>query len=156
MDHFSIPGLSTLQMEEMQYEENRVKMCYAFARAPYFYHQEITVLNPRPSLYVPNMVAPNDLYLYHYVGGAGEVLRPEEEIQALVCSNDAPIVCTGSHTPALDRSIQLFALPPDAIVSGLEAADLLVVQFLCTMSETEKSNILDRLRKAYYELDACN
>ena len=151
--HLNSPRLLTLQMAELQHVENRVKMCYSFVQSPLFYHQEITVINPQPFLLIPNMVAPADLYLYHYVAGAGEALRPEEEIRALARSAAAPIICIGSHTPDLDRSIQLLSLPPNEIVPGLEASDLLIVHILNSMSEMEELDVLDNLRKAYYELD---
>ena len=154
MEHQKGTRLLTLQMTELQKAESRVRMCYAFAQSPYFYHQEITILNPQPSQFVLNMVAPADLYLYHYIAGAGEALRSEEEIRAIVCNTAAPIICIGSHTPDLDRSFQLLSLPPDEIVPGLEAADLLIVQILNSMSEEDEIEVVEHLRKAYYELDA--
>ena len=150
------PRVLTLQMEELQQAENRVKMCYAFMKSPYFYHQELAILNPQSSQLIPNIVRPANLYLYHYISGAGEALRSEEEIRSLVCTAATPIVCTGSHIPDLDRSIQLLSLPPGELVPGLEEADLLIVLILDSMSKEDGNEVLEYLRKAYYELDTCN
>ena len=145
--------LATLQLEELRYVENRVKMCYAFAKSPRFYNQELAIMNPHPSHYVPGFVAPRDALLYNYEADAEEAILSLGEFQELACNAHAPIVCIGSHKPGLDRSVQLFALPQDEIAQGLEPADLLIVRFLNQMSKAEESKKLKNLKDAYYELD---
>ncbi len=145
--------LATLQLDELRHVENRVKMCYAFAKSPHFYNQELVIMNPLPSHYVPGFVAPRDAMLYNYEAAVEEAILSLEEFQELACNASAPIVCIGAHKPELDRSVQLFALPQDEIAHGLEPADLLIVRFLIPMSQAEESQILKNLKKAYYGLD---
>lgn len=148
--------LATLQLKELRHMENRAKMCYAFAKSPRFYNQELAIMNPRPSHYVPGFVAPRDTMLYYYEAAAEEAILSLEKYQELACDARAPVVCTGSHKQGLDRSLQLFALPQDEIAQGLEPADLLIVRFLTRLSKAEEARILNDLEKAYYELSDSN
>ena len=149
MDDFSQLNLSKLAMDEMKDEQNRIKMCYAFAKSPLFYYQDLCIFNPDAKQYRPDYIMPTDLILYEYQNDDGEEIIPLEDLQQMAQNAGTPIICVGSHDPEQDRTVQVIALPQSMATPPLEPSDLLLVHFLGPMSEEEKDEICQSLIGSY-------
>ena len=138
--------------EELADEQNRIKMCYALARSPEFYYQELAVFNPEPSSFLPGFVVPRDLFAYIYDSSRTEPLKSIEDLQRLIDTRGAAATCIASHDPCIDRTIQLISLPQRSLTPDLEPTDLMIINFLVPLSSVEKQQIIDDLKAAYYAL----
>lgn len=133
-------------------EENRVKMVYALLTSNEFYHQELAVVNPTPTQYHPDYVAPRDLAVYYYCADNAEAVPGLENLQRLMGEYQSPIICTASHNPEMDRSFQVVCLPDHNKTSDASGVDLLFIHFTAPMSIEAKKKIGSQLMCAYNAL----
>ena len=144
--------MELFDLEELADPENRVKMCYAFLKSQQFFHQELSILNPKPTQINPGYVFPTDLYSYAYHNDSDEELLPLAKLQEIAAEAETPITCIGSHREGEERTIQLIALPQSMATPDLLQRELILVRFLVPVSEEEKKNIMGDLTDAYFEL----
>lgn len=137
---------------DFQCEENRVKMVYAILASNEFYHQELAVLNPTPTQYHPDYVAPHDLAAYSYCADNAEPVPALEDLRRLMGEYHSPIICTASHDPEMDRSFQVVCLPSHNQTSDASGVDLLFIHFTAPLSIEERQKIGSQLMRAYNAL----
>lgn len=147
-----ITELALFDLEELAKPENRVKMCYAFMRSDHVYHQELSILNPNPSQFVPGHVFPADLYRYAHHNESGKEMLPLKELQAIAAEAGTPIVCIGSHLREQDRTMQLVALPQSMATTELLPKELIFIRFLVPVSFEERKQIVAELEINYHSL----
>lgn len=141
--------LNLFDLEELAEPKNRVKMCYAFMVTKHLFHQEIAIMNPAPSQFVPGYVFPKDFYKYAHHNDSGEEVLSLEELQKIAAEADAPITCIGSHLKEEDRTLQLIALPQSMATADLKPMELIVVRFLIPVTIAEKQKVMEELKREY-------
>lgn len=144
--------LNLFDLEELAELKNRVKMCYAFMVAKQLFHQELAILNPEPSQFMPGNVFPRDLYRYTHHNDSGESMLSLKELQKIAAETNAPITCIGSHREEEDRTIQLIVLPQAMAIPDLEPMELVVVRFLIPVTAAEKQKVMEELKREYLSL----
>jgi len=144
--------LNLFDLEELAEPKNRVKMCYCFMVAKHLFHQEIAIMNPAPSQFVPGYVFPKDLYKYTHHNDSGKDMLLLKELQKIATEADAPITCIGSHLEEEDRTIQMIALPQSMASADLKPMELVVVRFLIPATTAERQKVMDELKREYLSL----
>ena len=139
-----------IDLEEMQDEKQRIKLCYGFAKSTKFWHQELAVVNPYANCFDGKHVFPSDIYAYTYESWAGKEIKALGELEQMVSSLKTDIYCIGSHDPRVDRTIRLISLSQDQ--SEMFKSDLMIVQFLVSLSQKEKQRIIETLKEEYRSL----
>lgn len=139
-------------LEELAEPENRTKMCYAFMRSGHLFHQELAILNPKPTQFTPGYVFPLDFYKYTYHIDSGEELFPLEKFQTTAAEADSPIYCIGSHLKEEDRTLQLISLPQSMATGDLLPKELICIRFLTPVSADERERIMTMLEDEYLSL----
>lgn len=135
-------------------EKNRVKMVYALLTSNEFFHQEVSVLNPTPTQFHPDFLAPRDFAVYSYRADSADTAPSLEELQRLMEKYQSPFVCVASQDSKMDRSFQLLCLPEHNKSSEIKGSGLLIINFIASMSVAEKERIASLLMKAYNALQA--
>lgn len=144
--------LVLFNLEELAEPANRMRMCYAFMRSSNLFYQELAILNPKPSQFIPGYVFPKDFYVYTYRNENGKEMLPFEKLQTKATEADSSISCLGSHLKEEDRTMQMISLPQSMATDNLLPKELIFVRFLVPVSNGEKERIMTTLEDEYHSL----
>lgn len=147
--NYEIAGFTS---SDYQCEENRVKMVYALLMSNDFFHKELVVVNPTPTQYHPDYVAPRDLAVYSYCADNADAVPVLEDLQRLMGEYQSPIICTASHDPEMDQSFQVVCLPDHNTSLDDRGLDLIFINFTQSLSIEAKKKIGSQLMCAYKTL----
>ncbi len=132
------PELGYIDIDGMEDERNRIKMCYAFMKSDFFCNQEMYVWDPDAYARRDELSDSDNRYLFSCEVNSGQKLPSLKKLTKMVREKNTVLMCYGSAPGEDELTICIAHVPDTEATEDFKGRQLMAVYLLREFTEDAK------------------